>query len=92
MREWEKAQAEVSQTNLQEEENELLRADHLTNPLLNKKLQAILDDEQSDIATRQLLLNIIHITNIHHKRISKDGYLQTNREHRDSRGVRGYAK
>lgn len=62
MREWEKAQAEVSQTNLQEEENELLRADHLTNPLLNKKLQAILDDEQSDIATRQLLLNIIHIT------------------------------
>lgn len=62
MREWGKAQAEVSQTNLQEEENELLRADHLTNPLLNKKLQAILDDEQSDIATRQLLLNIIHIT------------------------------
>ena len=62
IKEWEKANAEVSHTNLQEEENELLRADHLTNPLLNKKLQNILDDEQSDIATRQLLLVIIHIT------------------------------
>ena len=59
---WEKANIEASKTNQQEEENELLRADHLTNPLLNKKLQAILDDEQSDIATRQLLLIIIHIT------------------------------
>ena len=29
---------------------------------MNKKLQAILDDEKSDIATRQLLLNIIHIS------------------------------
>ena len=45
----------------QEEENDLLRADHLTNPILNKKLQAILDDEQSDVATRQLLLMIIHV-------------------------------
>ncbi|MBR5749984.1 MAG: hypothetical protein IKY01_14595 [Prevotella sp.] len=62
MKEWEKADIESRQTNKQEEENELLRADHLTNPLLNKKLQAILDDEQSDIATRQLLLIIIHIT------------------------------
>jgi hypothetical protein len=60
IKEWEKANNEVSQTNKQEEENELLRADHLTNPLLNKKLQAILDDEKSDIATRQLLLIIIH--------------------------------
>lgn len=59
--EWEKANLEASQTK-QEEENELLRADHLTNPILNKKLQAILDDERSDIATRQLLLIIIHIT------------------------------
>ena len=49
-------------SNQQEEERELLRADHLTHPLLNKKLQAILDDEKSDIATRQLLLNIIHIS------------------------------
>lgn len=62
MKEWEKADTEARQTNNQEEENELLRADHLTNPLLNKKLQAILDDEQSDIMTRQLLLNIIHIS------------------------------
>lgn len=59
--EWEKANREAGQTEKQEEENELLRADHLTNPLLNKKLQAILDDEKSDIATRQLLLIIIHI-------------------------------
>lgn len=59
--EWEKTNREANQTEKQEEENELLRADHLTNPLLNKKLQAILDDEKSDIATRQLLLIIIHI-------------------------------
>ena len=58
---WEKANAEAGKTSSREEENELLRADHLTNPVLNKKLQAILDDEKSDIATRQLLLNIIHI-------------------------------
>ena len=63
MKEWEKANAEAGQTDQQqEEENELLRADHLTNPLLNKKLQAILDDEQSDIVTRQMLLIMIHIT------------------------------
>lgn len=61
MNEWEKAYSEVLRTDKQEDENELLRADHLTNPILNKKLQAILDNEQSDIATRQLLLNIIHI-------------------------------
>ena len=49
------------------EENEFLRADHLTNPVLNRKLQAILDDENSDTRTRQLLLTIIrtsrHILN-----------------------------
>ena len=61
MKEWEKANTEVCHTNRQEDENELLRADHLTNPILNKKLQTILDDEHSDIATRQLLLIIIHI-------------------------------
>lgn len=61
IKEWEKAYIEACRTNKQEEENELLRADHLTNPLLNKKLQAILDDENSDIATRQLLLIVIHI-------------------------------
>lgn len=62
LKEWEKASSDASLITQQEEENELLRADHLTNPLLNKKLQAILDDEQSDTATRQLLLIIIHIT------------------------------
>lgn len=59
--EWEKAMQEAHSTKQQEEENDLLRADHLTNPILNKKLQAILDDEQSDVATRQLLLMIIHV-------------------------------
>ena len=33
IKEWEKTNIEVGQTNKQEEENELLRADHLTNPL-----------------------------------------------------------
>lgn len=61
IQEWEKANLEARQKEQQEEENDLLRADHLTNPILNKKLQAILDDEQSDVATRQLLLIIIHI-------------------------------
>lgn len=61
MKEWEKAYSEAIRADKQEDENELLRADHLTNPILNKKLQTILDDEQSDIATRQLLLIIIHI-------------------------------
>ena len=44
-----------------DEEDEFLRADHLTNPVLNLKLQSILDDEGSDISTRQLLLLIIGI-------------------------------
>ncbi|MCR4583992.1 MAG: hypothetical protein K5764_10650 [Prevotella sp.] len=43
------------------EEDEFLRADHLTNPLLNHKLQAILDDEQTDTTTRQLLLLTIRV-------------------------------
>ena len=45
----------------EEEPDEFLRADHLTNPLLNKRLQAILDDELSDIRTRQLLLMMIRV-------------------------------
>ncbi|MBR4729012.1 MAG: hypothetical protein IK075_01985, partial [Prevotella sp.] len=48
--------------NAEEEPDEFLRADHLTNPLLNKKLQTILDDEQSDIRTRQMLLTIIRVS------------------------------
>lgn len=59
---WEKAIEEHRQkTRQDDEDDEFLRADHLTNPVLNMKLQSILDDEQSDIATRQLLLIIIRI-------------------------------
>ena len=43
------------------DEDELLRPDRLTNPLLNSRLQEILDDEYSDITTRQLLLIVIRI-------------------------------
>lgn len=42
-------------------DDDFLRADHLTNPVLNHQLQNILDDENSDIYTRQLLLKIISI-------------------------------
>lgn len=49
------------------DEDEFLRADHLTNPVLNRKLQNILDDENSDTRSRQMLLMIIrcsrHILN-----------------------------
>ena len=44
------------------EEDEFLRADHLTNPILNRKLQSVLDDENSDIKSRQMLLMIIRIS------------------------------
>ena len=43
------------------DDDEFLRADHLTNPVLNRKLQNILDDEQSDMTTRRLLLLVIRI-------------------------------
>ena len=61
---WEKTIQEIRKKarNVEEEPDEFLRADHLTNPLLNKKLQAILDDEQSDIHTRQVLLTIIRVS------------------------------
>ena len=61
---WEKTIQEIRKKarNVEEEPDEFLRADHLTNPLLNKKLQAILDDEQSDIRTRQVLLTIIRVS------------------------------
>lgn len=66
---WEKTINDIRLTPIHEdmEEDDLLRADHLTNPLLNRKLQAILDDENSDTRTRQLLLTVIrtsrHILN-----------------------------
>lgn len=61
---WEKTIQEIRKKarNAEEEPDEFLRADHLTNPLLNKKLQTILDDEQSDIRTRQVLLTIIRVS------------------------------
>ncbi|MBO4720754.1 MAG: hypothetical protein J5658_12890 [Prevotella sp.] len=61
---WDKTINEIRKKayNAEEEPDEFLRADHLTNPLLNKKLQAILDDEQSDIRTRQILLTIIRVS------------------------------
>ena len=63
--EWRQAlreyQAQAEQQSDEIEEDELLRPDRLTNPLLNHRLQDILDDEHSDITTRQLLLIIIRI-------------------------------
>jgi len=44
-----------------EDTNGLLAADHLTNPLLNRKLQAILDDAQSNTETRKALLQLLGI-------------------------------
>jgi len=41
------------------EENELLAADHLTNPLLNKRLQSILDEVDTNTETRRLLLLLL---------------------------------
>ena len=42
-------------------ENTLLVADRLTNPLLNRQLQDILDDEGSTIETRTALLHLVGI-------------------------------
>ena len=61
---WNNWQKLVNDTNshLQDvDSDEFLRADHLTNPLLNHKLQDILDDEKSDTTSRRLLLLIIRI-------------------------------
>lgn len=61
---WEKTIIEIRKKvqHTDDEPDEFLRADHLTNPLLNKKLQTILDNEQSDIRTRQILLTIIRVS------------------------------
>jgi hypothetical protein len=60
---WQKAadKAKDGQQDMNEEEDEFLRPDHLTNPVLNSKLQDILDDEHSDTTTRHLLLLFISI-------------------------------
>ena len=61
-KEWEVAANKAKgQQSMDEEEDEFLRPDHLTNPLLNTKLQNILDDEHSDTTTRHLLLLFISI-------------------------------
>jgi hypothetical protein len=58
---WQKLMNETDKHNQESDDDEFLRADHLTNPLLNHKLQDILDDEQSDTSSRRLLLLIIRI-------------------------------
>ena len=63
-KEWEKAIAdyrEQERKNVDLEEDEFLRPDRLTNPLLNNRLQNILDDEHSDVTTRQLLMIFIRV-------------------------------
>lgn len=55
---WETATFLQQQDN---DEEELLRPYKLTNPLLNRQLQAILDDEGSDVSTRLMLVQIIRI-------------------------------
>lgn len=60
--EWETAANKPHRSDPMEmEEDDLLRPDHLTNPVLNHQLQTILDDEESDTTTRRLLLIIIRI-------------------------------
>jgi hypothetical protein len=63
-RDWEKAIADYraqERKNDDLEGDEFLRPDRLTNPLLNRRLQEILDDEHSDVTTRRLLLTLIRI-------------------------------
>lgn len=58
---WKRANEEAMAQTTDHEEDTFLRADTLTNPVLNRQLQSILDDENSDITTRQLLLQIIRV-------------------------------
>lgn len=57
---WEKTMKEYQEP-ADSDEDAFLSPDHLTNPVLNIKLQSILDDETSNMATRQMLLVIIRI-------------------------------
>lgn len=50
-----------SESAVDEEENELLLPDKLTNPLLNKKLQNILDEEDTTTETRQMLIMLLGV-------------------------------
>jgi hypothetical protein len=61
---WEKAVADYrvkEKRQSEQEEDEFLRPDRLTNPLLNRRLQTILDDEHSDLTSRQLLLILLRV-------------------------------
>ena len=58
---WKRANDEITSRPADNEEDTFLRADTLTNPMLNSQLQNILDDEHSDMTTRQLLLQLIRV-------------------------------
>ena len=58
---WKRANEEITSRPADNEEDTFLRADTLTNPMLNSQLQNILDDEHSDMTTRQLLLQLIRV-------------------------------
>ena len=58
---WKHAYEEITSLSTDNEEDTFLRADTLTNPILNNQLQNILDDENSDMMTRQLLLQLIRV-------------------------------
>lgn len=51
-----------AQSHDEDDDNELLKADHLTNPLLNHQLQNILDGNDSNTETRTALLHLLGIT------------------------------
>lgn len=56
---WNKEKTADEQTSDSEDENDLLMADHLTNPVLNHTLQNILDSEDSNTETRTALLHLL---------------------------------
>ena len=53
--------AQLTENKSSDDEEELLKPYKLTNPILNRQLQNILDDEQSDLNTRKMLIQIIRI-------------------------------
>lgn len=58
--EWDAKGSDMETTD--DEINTLLEADHLTSPMLNRRLQAILDEEGTTTETRQLLIMLIGVT------------------------------
>ena len=63
-KDWEKAMSDYRAQEKEQddlEEDEYLRPDRLTNPLLNRRLQDMLDDEHSDMTSRQLLLILLRV-------------------------------